>query len=128
VGLQSFDEVSPVLYAIPRGNSQGTGAQYIAFVSLVTRIDQFSAVSTDTVDVLVQIQIGGQIVDTVKVPAGAGNGTVPAVDLMKALTLDLGLNHIVLPANGALQVLTVAAVSAGKTLTFLATGGTVPAI
>jgi hypothetical protein len=129
MGLQSFDEVTPVFANATWTPGLGTGVNnFTSSQNNVWRIDTFIATSTDTIDHLCQVWLNSVLIDTINIPAGAGNGTVPPVNMMAKLLTDVGLDHIVLPITKTIQVGLTVGLQAGKVIYFFASGGIVPSL
>jgi hypothetical protein len=129
MGLQSFDEVTPIFFNATWTPGLGTGVNnFTSSLNNVVRVDTFVATSTDTIDHLCAVWLNSVLVDTINIPAGAGNGTVPAVNMMAKLLADIGLDHITLPITKTIQVGLLVGLQAGKVIYFFAAGGTVPSL
>lgn len=92
----------------------------------VRRLDTVVLSSTDTVDRVVQFSVLLGATNfplfEVNVPAGAGHGVVPAVELFATIN-QVNLVGIVIPTNGTLQWSAVVTVTAAKAITAVALGG-----
>jgi hypothetical protein len=129
MGLTTFEYVSLYEVDIAWANANSTTKTALAAAQVPTvRIDTFSATSTDTIDHLVEFWYANVLIDTINVPAGAGNGTVPPVNLMSKLLADCGLDHITIAPQKTINVKMLVAITAAKNVYFLALGGFLPAI
>ena len=86
------------------------------------------AASTDTVDILAQLWIydvsmtSGTLLGSIVIPAGAGNGTVPTVELLAALPIPLN-GPLLLQAQFSLVVHLLTPPATGKLVYLSATYG-----
>jgi hypothetical protein len=129
MGLQSFDEVTPIFFSATWTPGLGTGVNNLSSsLANVWRADAFTATSTDTIDHLCQVWLNSVLIDTINIPAGAGNGAVPPVNMMAKLLADVGMDHIVLPVGKTIQVGLVVGLAAGKVIYFFTSGGIVPSL
>jgi hypothetical protein len=87
VSLQQFDERNPVQVGvgIVAANTT-TDVAIISAAALDTRIDSVLATNTDTIPHVVGLRVGigggAYSLGTVSVPAGAGTGGAPTVDVL----------------------------------------------
>lgn len=129
MGLSVFDEVSVWEWDQNWSSAQSTNKTALfSGVTPTIRIDNWVATSTDTVDHLAEIWYANAWIDTITIPAGAGNGTVPPVDMIAKLKADCGLDHILMSSTKAISVRMQVAISASKNIYWLLIGGYLPAI
>ena len=92
----------------------------------VRRLDAIILSSTDTVDRAVQFAINlgstDQALFEVNVPAGAGHGIVPPVEVFQTLNLT-NLAGMVFPVSGTLRWNAVVTITAAKLVQAVALGG-----
>lgn len=127
--LTRYAESYPVYARIALTNALGTQAvQSTPSVEVPHRFDMVLAISTSVTDHDVRLEAYvaavGYILGTVSVPAGAGYGVVPAVDLVAAL-IAAPNDGVVLPAGANLRGACAASLASGETLTLVCVGGTV---
>jgi hypothetical protein len=124
MGIQQFDEVQAILHEQKLITSSGTSKQNVAINSTNAEyIESWWACSDDTVDHLVQLWYSTTLIGIVTVPAGAGQGTVPAVNLMNTVNAALGAPVIKLMAQKAIAVQLLVAMTAAKSMWVGAAGG-----
>lgn len=127
MGVDTFSETFPAFEYVSFTDSDGTGEKYIPNTGypVPARWDTILATSTDTVDKLLVCSTAGGLpnaLGSVTIPAGAGNGTVPSVDVLAAL-LPAGVSGIALPDYAQLVFNLAAAASSGKFVRVIALGG-----
>lgn len=129
MGLQLFDESTPVVEYQEIHNSDGTG--YVTLSGSERAFIRWDAIyigNTDSVDHYVQVaaNIGTASAPfgTVHVPAGAGRTNVPAVEFV-GLAIPASVGAIVLTSFVSLQARTDVAVGVGEALYFTMQGGSV---
>ncbi len=95
-------------------------------VPTASRVDSVVLQNTDTIDHVVDIATGHASVTvglcSVNVPAGAGTGTTPPVELFQALALN-NVPCIYLNSAEVLRISLAVAMQAGKQLNVSASGG-----
>jgi len=126
-GIQAFNEVYPVNVSCFLTNAMGTTPQ--AFNSAIYtkfRLDAIVASSSDTVDRVLVLELYDGLfyypLGSVNVPAGAGQGTVPVVDVIAALPTNVQ-KSVVQADSYFLQARVTVAVTAAKQLNVIGIGG-----
>lgn len=128
MGLGIYDEIIGMVQESTWGPANSTGVvNATGLYTFTYRIDNISAVSSDTIDHLVQVWLASGWICTINVPAGAGNGTVPTVDLMAAIKAATGMDHLLLMPSTRLQFATPVVMSTGKQIWFVMVGGSLTA-
>lgn len=125
--LERFSEVHPFIQIRYRVDSDGT--DLMPLVDLVYtrfRIDAILAVSTDTVDAVLNlfVQFGddGQPIGQCTIPARTGKDGSPSLDLIP-LFLPSTVTGLVFPPGATLQAETEVALSTGAVLSLVCLGG-----
>lgn len=132
LGLQIFDEKRPRNASLTIEDTDSGDWQQLMAPDFGTwvRVDGITITSTDTVARVVSFSLGQPVtgetswglIGSVSVPAGAGDGTVPPLDVLP-LILPAGLSGIVLDGQYSLSVKMPTAPATGKTLTITLWGG-----
>lgn len=126
--LQQFDERLALAVAVVMTSAYvaGTSTDLVPISPQTSRVDALQGINTDTVihtgEILLNngstyVSIGG-----FSLPAGAGVGATPPVDLLAAI-LPSAMHYITFPGTYKLAVALDAAPAAGKTCTVVALGG-----
>jgi len=114
--LQQFDEYAP-LFAEGYIDDSATPMVPVTITdtNLRQRVDSIIINSNDTIDHVVALCIGTEPLLSVNVPAGAGFGGVPAVDVFKTISTWSDLDHLTFPTQGVvLKAYAEEAVQSGK--------------
>jgi hypothetical protein len=134
VGLDRFAETAPRSWQSNLVDTATTN-----WAALVTegdrpyfRVDSITVVNTDSIDHVLQVAIDSNprsdeeygILATVVVPAGAGNGTVPVVDLLAAFPVTLQQGFAV-DWSAEISFRTTVAVTTGARIGITTIGGAI---
>lgn len=127
MGVSNYDESVPYCWTVRFVNGGATSSTLItAGTQSTARVDDLIAVSTCAADRLLDVQLIKSSIPysfgKVLVPAGAGNGTVPPVNLMDEIrpTLVGGI----CPAGADTMAIAIdSAPGAGENVTVVALGG-----
>lgn len=127
MGAQVFNENQPFAAGIQLANANGTTPQaYVSGPSVPLRWDHLLVTNTDTVDHEVQLImddfVSDEVICAATVPAGAGSGATPAVDLI-AEALPSTIDGLIQPVTATFKVAVVVVITAGKHLNFWGQGG-----
>ncbi len=126
MSLGVYDERNPTAQVAFLDSTNGVAFKEILAANPRNfRVDNILVASTSVVDKVVILALGATEayrMPAVIVPAGAGDGVVPAVDLIAALGT-LGQGALVLAVNRALDVRVTVAMGAGETLYLTILGG-----
>lgn len=127
MGLGQFDEKAAILTVgvITPGNTTTVQQIVAANTQSPQRLDYIWAINQDTVDHLVDMQLGSSPLGVINVPAGAGTTNHSAVDVLKALLLATDLPYITLPVSTNLQAKVEVTLNTAKNLYIVCMGGTV---
>lgn len=128
MALSQLSETAPIVANVGIDNSNGTsdinlvGPPYGAW-----RVDSLLMQTDDTASRVVDVKIAHQgfvsIIGSATLPAGAGLGGSPSVDLLQALPTSAQSN-IVLGAGDELIIAMETAITSGKSSTITVLGGT----
>lgn len=127
MGVQLFNEAFPVLYGLQLANGDGTTVTLLTQSLLqFQRIDHILASNNDTIphvlNITAFVNANEQRVASASVPAGAGYGGIPPVDVI-ATGAPASLDGIPLAANVHLSAQLEIAMVGGSLMNLLATGG-----
>jgi hypothetical protein len=127
MGVQLFNEQFPVLYGLQLANGDGTAVTlFTASLLQFQRIDHILASNSDAIPHVVNITalVNGneQRVASASVPAGAGYGGAPPVDLFVA-GVPAGFDGIPLASNVHLSAQLEISMTGATLMNLLATGG-----
>jgi hypothetical protein len=127
MSFQTFDErIALMLSSSIAPADTTTVKSFWVADAQVRRIDAMLLSSTDTSDRVVQVSVnlGGadQPLFEVTIPAGAGHGVVPAVEVLATVAF-ANLPGLILPASGVLRWNCTTTVTTAKALTGIVQGG-----
>lgn len=127
LGIQQFDENSGLIVQYGFTSTDGTTAvQLLENLQVAVRVDQISAINTDAIDHHADVVLiaGGTpfVLGSVTIPAGAGVGGVPNVDLLTP-SLHAPQAGIVIPYDMGLSVGMEEAVVFGALVAVTVLGG-----
>lgn len=127
MGFQTFDERIAINLVAQLANSDGTTSRSIWTADAqVRRLDAIFISSTDTVDRYVQfnLNIGAadQALWEVLIPAGAGHGVVPSVEVFETLN-KVNLAGMVVGPGNIVRWNAVVTLTSAKILQLIALGG-----
>jgi len=125
---QQFDETRPYLVnnTFDHAASAGIPLALGWNTAGVSRLDAWAISSTDTIDHVIDVGVytSGIIIQmaTITIPAGAGQGTVPVVDVLAAIW-GTALHYIMSAGNNDYAIQLDVVVSTGKLLEVTLMGG-----
>lgn len=126
--LQQFDERA-IVWQSHQFTDVATPGAWVTTAGAVVgdyRLDTLQAVNDDTIDHIVGVDWingnGTTLAGSVTVPAGAGIGAVPPVDLLAAI-LPAGLHYMYLINSGNVGLAVMEAINTGKHVTITGQGG-----
>lgn len=130
MGFNTFDEKIPDTAYLQLTDSLGTNIYFLQLSSITNtyRIDALTCTTDSAADLHLMVGLGSQFdsphpmypIETVVIPLGSGNGTVPAFDVLAHLPAPYQQGIPFMPGGGlVLQLVTALATGAHLWLTAL---------
>ena len=126
MGLQKFDATYPVNDTLILDDTSPTTPILLHYGQPgICRIESLYVTTTALIDHEITVLLNDAEVMFLQVPAGSGHGLVPGVEWFKTLANTWGVDGYVATWLEPVSVKLDVALTAGKTMTFLATGAVV---
>jgi hypothetical protein len=125
-GLAQFNEIAPYGTNVVLSNASGTSEVTLVSSNVARlRIDAIVCTNTDTVAHVLDIKlqyVASHVIGSVTIPAGAGYGAVPSIEVVQALNLP-NVPGFILPATCFINVQLEVTLTSGKVVELCAIGG-----